>query len=178
MKRILQRIATIGTTVAVAAVGVVAIAQPASAISGSSVTTVYSTVGYCVKASAAIDHYVPGVWSGNLAYGNAYLFGIRFAGTSVICDAAKSGWGRVRVDVERWDGFGWRWCRGSGWAYGSFGWSSGELGGPYGPKVLLDYGGAVCGPGEYRSRVTAEYDTGSGWVGSARTVVSPWEFVP
>ncbi|MEV8443393.1 hypothetical protein AB0425_38970 [Actinosynnema sp. NPDC051121] len=46
----------------------------------------------------------------------------------------------------------WQFCRGSDWACGPFGWSSGEFGGPYGPPEILDYGGsASCGAGCHRA---------------------------
>ncbi|SCL28594.1 hypothetical protein GA0074692_2569 [Micromonospora pallida] len=177
-RRILQSVLS-----AVAAMLLVATtAQPASAWTWSSVTNVYYPIGssYCVRAQAGIDHFVPGSFSGNLAYSNAYLLRVR---VDIItgwrsCELAATGWGRARLDVQKWNGTAWTFCRGSGWAYGSFGWSSGELGGPYGPSQILDYGGsASCGQGYYRTIAFAEYEVSpSTWVGGS--VPSPYEWVP
>jgi hypothetical protein len=158
-----------------AALLLVMVAPSASALSASPITVVYSHVAYCVKASAAIDHFTGG-FSGNIGYANAYLASRSFTGS---CNGATTGWGRARLDVQVWnDSIGtWVFCRGSDWRYGQFGWSGGELGGPYGPQQLLDYGGAVCGPNYYRTVATAEYNvSGSTWVGGS--ISSPWEFVP
>jgi hypothetical protein len=58
-------------------------------------------------------------------------------------------------DVQR---SAWQFCRGSDWACGPFGWSSGEFGGPYGPPKILDYGGsASCGAGCHRAVAATEY---------------------
>ncbi|WBB80427.1 hypothetical protein O7606_03325 [Micromonospora sp. WMMD882] len=157
-------------------------AQPAAAWTWSPVTTVYSSVSssYCVRAQAGIDHFVPGSLSGNLAYANAYLLRVRVDLLTGFrsCELSATGWGRARLDVERWNGSTWTFCRGSGWAYGSFGWSGGEFPGPYGPSQILDYGGSSsCGQGYYRTRAFAEYETSpSTWVGG--NVVSGYEWVP
>ncbi|MGW4112436.1 hypothetical protein ACWEFJ_16300 [Actinosynnema sp. NPDC004786] len=148
-----------------------AVAGPASASVGTARTTVYSTVAYCVQASASIDTFTGG-FSGNLGYGNAYLVARDINGA---CNRATTGNGRARVDVQVWNGSAWQFCRGSDWAYGSFGWSSGEFGGPYGPARILDYGGASCGAGYYRAVATAEYSTGGGWVGGS--IASPYLWV-
>ncbi|MEV8440069.1 hypothetical protein AB0425_22050 [Actinosynnema sp. NPDC051121] len=144
----------------------------ASATTGTARTTVYSRVTYCVQASAAIDTFT-GTFSGNLGYANAYLVARDING---VCNRAMTGSGRARVDVQVWNGSAWQFCRGSDWAYGSFGWSSGELGGPYGPAKIVDYGGsASCGAGYYRAVAVAEYDTGQGWVGGS--IASPYLWV-
>lgn len=155
--------------------------QSASARSFSPVTTVYAPIGgyYCVRAEAGIDHYVPGTFSGNYAYANAYLLWVRvdLSGRRS-CELEMTGWGRTRLDVQKWNGSAWTFCRGSDWAYGNFGWSGGEMGGPTGPSKSLNYGGsAACGEGYYRTMATAEYEVSpSTWVGGS--VASPYEWVP
>jgi hypothetical protein len=154
-------------------------AQSASAWTWSPVTVVYSNVSYCVKAQAGIDHFTPGTFSGNLAYANGYLLARAPLIGGGPCDRAMTGEGRVRLVVQRWNDWdAWIFCRGSGWSYGQFGWSGGDLGGPYGPQQTLDYGGsASCGPGYYRTVATAErFLGGSTWVGGS--VASGYEFVP
>lgn len=144
----------------------------ASAGTGTARTTVYAGWTYCVQASAAIDTFTGG-FSGNLGYANAYLVARDLNGG---CNWKTTGSGRSRVDVQVWSGSAWQFCRGSDWAYGPFGWSSGEFGGPYGPAKILDYGGsASCGAGYYRAVATAEYDTGQGWVGGS--IPSPYLWV-
>ncbi|QQQ79398.1 hypothetical protein IOD16_13890 [Saccharothrix sp. 6-C] len=144
----------------------------ASAYTGTGRVTVYQTVAYCVQGAATIDHFSGG-FSGNIGYANAYLANRGITGA---CTLTATGNGRTRLDVQVWNGSAWAFCRGSDWKYGPFGWTSGEFGGPYGPQQLLDYGGSVCGPGYYRTVASAEYDTGSGWVGG--TVASGHEWVP
>jgi hypothetical protein len=151
--------------------------QSASAFTGSPVTVVRQTPSYCVKASATVDHYSGG-FSGNIAYANGYLLARMLTPTGLTgCDYAMTGDGRARVDVQVWNGSAWVFCRGSDWRYGTFGWSSGELGGPYGPQQLLDYGGSSsCGQGYYRAVATAEAFVNGSWVGGS--VASGYEFVP
>ncbi|MBW4716762.1 hypothetical protein [Saccharothrix obliqua] len=147
--------------------------QPASAMSGSGPKVVNSGFIHCVVGVATIDHWSPGVFSGNLGYADAYLYSRDLNGA---CTRPATGQGRARVDVQVWTDSGWSHCRGSDWAYGAFGWTGGELGGPYGPKKILDYGGsASCGAGYYRAVATVEHDNNGGWVGGS--VNSPYEWV-
>ena len=164
-------------TAALTVILMTVIPQSASAYSFSPVTTVYThpLATYCVKAKAGIDH-VSGPFSGNIAYADAYVVGY-----SVIsgCNVAHSGWARVRLDVQYWNGSSWIVCRATGWTYGQVGWVGGEFPGPTGPSTLLDYGGSgSCGQGYYRTIAFSEYggSTGTNWVGGS--VASPYEWVP
>ncbi len=124
-------------------------APPAGAWTWAKNVTVYHGANLCVRGDAGIDHRRPGVFSGNLAYGNVYaLDGSCGRGLT-----KPDGWAGVRLEVLKWNGSSWTRCRQTDWKYGPTGVSGGDLGGPYGPALVFDYGGASsCGAGVYGTR--------------------------
>ncbi|MEV0679100.1 hypothetical protein AB0I60_21530 [Actinosynnema sp. NPDC050436] len=150
---------------------VVVTAQPAGAVS-SGWKTVYSDLFVCLKGTTAITRRIPGTLDGNHATADANLFGYALDRS---CTRAATGYGRVRVEAERYyendDTSWWSTCRDSGWKYAAFGWRDGPFPGPYGPSVLLDYGGAVCGASYYRAEAFFEYLKDGAWTvaGSVRS---------
>jgi hypothetical protein len=134
---------------------------------------VYDGPGLCVQAHAGIDHFRPGFFSGNLAYGNTYAL-TQGCGSGL---TLPYGWAVVRVDVLKWTGSDWAFCRGTNWVYRNTGVSGGDVGGPYGPEGLLNYGGSSsCGAGWYGTLAHAYVWDGSAWRGGA--IWSGHEFVP
>src|ERR1700682_3921287 len=129
---------------------------------------VYDGPCLCVKGDAGIDHRQPGVFSGNLAYNETYAFS-QGCGSGLVL---PSGWAAARLDVYKWTGSAWALCRGTNWQYGPTGISGGDVGGPYGPSQVFDYGGSPsCGAGYYGT-FSFSYSGGgsgggggSGWAG-------------
>ncbi|WP_147450932.1 hypothetical protein [Streptomyces hoynatensis] len=147
-------------------------AQPAQAWTWSPRTTVYNGATLCVQGEAGIDHVIPGVFSGNLAYADAYAL----AGGCGSGLTLPDGYAAVRLEVQKWDGSGWFVCRSTDWTYGPTGVSGGDVGGPYGPSQILDYGGASsCGAGYYGTMAYAYVLENGSWHGGG--VWSGYELV-
>jgi hypothetical protein len=131
---------------------------------------VYDGPGLCVQGDAGIDHRQPNVFSGNLAYDGTYAL-------SQGCGAGLNlpyGRAAARLDVYKWTGSDWAFCRGTNWQYGATGVNEW---GPWGPAQILDYGGSSsCGAGFYGTQAYAYVWDGSAWRGGA--VWSGFEFVP
>lgn len=143
-------------------------ASPAHAWTWNRGVTVYDAGGLCVRGDAGIDHFIPGSFSGNLAYANAYALS-GGCGTGLVGQSAA-----VRLDVERWNGTSWVACRSTDWKYGTTGVSQW---GPTGPEQQLDYGGsASCGAGWYRTIAAVFVWDGAAWRGGG--ISSGAEFVP
>ncbi|MDP9848679.1 hypothetical protein [Streptosporangium lutulentum] len=138
--------------------------QPAYAWTWASNVTVYNGQGLCVQGTAGIDHRIPGNFSGNLAYANTYA---RSGGCGTGL-TKPDGSARVRLEVLKWNGSTWNVCRSTAWKYGPTGISGGDVGGPYGPSQVFDYGGSSsCGPGFYGTRAYAQVHDGSAWRGGS-----------
>ncbi|MCA6091363.1 hypothetical protein LE181_04150 [Streptomyces sp. SCA3-4] len=137
--------------------------QPAYAWTWVRNATVYNGAGLCVQGDAGIDHVRPGVFSGNLAYGNVYA---RSGGCGAGLTNTSPTAAAVQVEVWKWNGSSWTKCRSTDWKYGPTGVSGGDLGGPYGPGWVFDYGGASsCGAGFYETRAHVYVWDGSEWRG-------------
>lgn len=135
--------------------------------------TVYDGPGLCVKGDAGIDHFQQGSFSGNLAYDGTIALS-QGCGAGLIL---PNGWAAARLDVYKWTGSNWAFCRGTNWQYGPTGISGGDVGGPFGPSQILDYGGSSsCGSGYYGTLAFAFAWDGSAWRGGS--VWSGNEFVP
>jgi hypothetical protein len=148
-------------------------AQTASAYTFSGFATVYDNnvpiTGICVQGQAGIDHFVPGFFSGNLAYADTRALSPSCGGGLT----KPNGSAAVRLDVEVWTGTAWAICRSTDWTYGATGVNQW---GPWGPSISLDYGGASsCGPGYYRTRAYSYIWHISIWRGGS--VVSGYEYV-
>jgi len=145
--------------------------QPVSAWTWSNRVTVYNGAGLCVQSRAGIDHFKPGLFSGNLAYAETYALS---QGCGVGLNK-PNGWAAVRLDVYKWTGSSWVVCRSTNWKYGATGTNQW---GPWGPGEVFDYGGSSsCGPGYYGTLAysyvldgTATWRGGSSWSG--------YEYVP
>ncbi|MCQ8774398.1 hypothetical protein [Streptomyces telluris] len=134
--------------------------QSAHAYTWARGVTLYNGPGLCVQGDAGIDHARPNVFSGNLAYGNAYAL-TQGCGTGLTKPASQAG---VQVHVFRWNGSEWQLCRSSDWKFGPTGQTGGDLGSPYGPSIVFDYGGsASCGPGSYGAQAHVMVWDGSQW---------------
>ncbi|WP_159001448.1 hypothetical protein [Streptomyces sp. SBT349] len=148
-------------------------AQPAHAWTWANGVTVYNGAGLCVRGNAGIDHFIPGSFSGNLAYADTFAL-------SAGCGAGLTlpdGWAAVRLEVQKWNGSAWTVCRSTDWEYGPTGVSGGEFGGPWGPSQILDYGGSSsCGAGWYGTMAYAYAHDGTAWRGGG--VWSGQEHVP
>jgi hypothetical protein len=149
--------------------------NPVSAWTWSNKTTVYSAPLLCIQGQAGIDHYQPGLFSGNLAYANTYAL----AGYAVSGGCSKgldkpNGSAAVRLDVYKWTGSTWVVCRGTNWKYGATGTNQW---GPWGPSEVFDYGGSsACGAGYYGTMAYSYVWDGSAWRGGS--VWSGYEYVP
>jgi|SRR5271165_1307822 len=136
-------------------------------------STVYNGPGLCVQGDAGIDHWQPNVFSGNLAYDETYAL-------SQGCGAGltlPAGWAAARLDVYKWTGTQWAVCSGTNWQFGPTGISGGDVGGPFGPSQIFNYGGSSsCGSGWYGTLASAYVWDGSAWRGNG--VWSGAEFVP
>jgi hypothetical protein len=135
---------------------------------------VYDGPGLCVLGDAGIDHLVPNSFSGNLAYAETYAVsqGCGPIGLSLpYPDAA------ARLDVWKWTGSTWAVCNGTEWLFGATGNSSSEVGGPWGPQQIFNYGGPICGSGWYGTLAWAYVRDANGvWRGGGTW--SGYEFVP
>ena len=133
----------------------------------------YNGAGLCVQGDAGIDHWQPNVFSGNLAYDETYAL-------SQGCGAGltlPAGWAAARLDVYKWTGTQWAVCSGTNWQFGPTGISGGDVGGPFGPAQVFNYGGSSsCGSGWYGTLASAYVWDGSAWRGSG--IWSGAEFVP
>jgi hypothetical protein len=144
-------------------------ARSASAWTWSPFVTVYNGPGLCVQSQAGIDHRMPGVFSGNLAY--AYTHALS-EGCGVGLNK-PDGSAAVRLEVYKWTGSSWAICQGTDWKYGATGTTQF---GPWGPEEGFDYGGvASCGPGYYGTLAYSYIWDGSGWRGGSAW--SGYEFV-
>jgi hypothetical protein len=147
----------------------VATAVSAQAWTWNNQVTVYNGSDLCVKGTAGIDHVIPGLFSGNLAY--SYAYALRPG-----CGAGLNlpyGWAATRLDVYKWTGTQWAICRGSSWAYGSTGTDQWGL---TGPQQILDYGRpTTCGRGYYGTLAYAYVWNGSAW--RSGSVWSGYEYV-
>lgn len=147
--------------------------------SGPRIVWSHSLSTYCVKAVASFDHHEPGTLSMDVARAEAYAQG--WSTLAGGCTLPRTGWARVRLVVEVWDGNStWLHCNGTSWVYGPVGWDSSDLPGPTGPEAQLDYSGwDLCGRQKYyRTVAYGEYGgaTGESWVGGS--VASPYEYLP
>jgi hypothetical protein len=131
--------------------------------------TVYNGTGLCVQGEAGIDHVKPGTFSGNLAYSGTYA---RAQG----CGAGLNlpdGWAATRLDVFKWTGSAWAFCRGTNWKFGATGVNQW---GPWGPEEVFNYGGVgSCGRGWYGTTASVYVWDGGAWRGGG--VWSGNEFV-
>ncbi|SEM27921.1 hypothetical protein [Nonomuraea pusilla] len=132
--------------------------QPAQAYTQRTFVTVAQGSSYCVQATAGIDHYTPGVWSSNHAWGTTYVL-------EADCVTPKVTQARISLEVQRWYGTRWDWCVGGGyWREGTTG---SDAWGPTGPSVDSTYrigttspdgSSTWCGgPGWYRTKVQAQF---------------------
>ncbi|RMB81383.1 hypothetical protein CTZ28_34710 [Streptomyces shenzhenensis] len=151
----------------------VVLPQSAQAWSFTGIVKVKQAATYCVGDQAGIDHLTPGLFSGNLAYGDAYAF-------EADCVTPKVMQARSRLDVRFWSEAqnAWITCRSTGWTYGTTGH---DMWGPTGPASLLSYGGPVCGVGWYATRAYAEVWVpnilivgGGFWSGGSTTSAYEW----
>lgn len=135
--------------------------------------TVYDGPGLCVQGSAGIDHQQPNVFSGNLAYADTYALS-QGCGVGLTLPASRAA---TRLDVWKFNGTEWAVCSGTNWLFGATGISGGDVGGPFGPSQIFNYGGSrSCGPGWYGTVASAFVWDGSAWRGNG--VWSGPEFVP
>ncbi|MEU9888816.1 hypothetical protein [Sphaerisporangium sp. NPDC051011] len=149
--RVIQRVRRVAAVALAALVAVVALpAGPARAWTWQYRVVVFQSSLYCIKADAGIDHWQPGVFSGNLAYVNTYVF----MGDCVTVRVLEA---RVSLQVQKFDEATgkWRTCKSSDYVYGMTG---SDVWGPYGPGTAVNYGGSACGPGAgwYRTKARAE----------------------
>ena len=162
----LRRAATLALSGIAALLITVSTASPAHAWTFSGWVTVYNGDDLCVQGQAGIDHAVPGTASENLAY----------AATQALTEGCGAALGNrlaaVRLDVFRWTGTTWLVCRSTEWTYGT---TAGQ-GVPNGPSQAFNYGGAVCGSGNYGTMAYAFVLDGAQWRGGA--VWSGSEFLP
>lgn len=143
-------------------------ASPAHAWTWNRGVTVYDAGGLCVRGDAGIDHFIPGSFSGNIAYANVYAL------TGGCTSGLANQWAAVMLTVYRHNGSAWVACRSTDWKYGTTG--VGQWG-PTGPEQSLDYGGsASCGAGWYQTAADVYVSDGIDWRGGR--VWSGAEFVP
>jgi hypothetical protein len=136
-------------------------------------STVYNGPGLCVQGDAGIDHLVPNLFSGNLAYDGTYALS-QGCGTGL---TLPNGWAATRLDVYKWTGTEWAICRGTNWQFGPTGISNGDIFFLTGPSQILNYGGsAACGSGSYGTQAFSYAWDGSAWRGGG--VWSGFESVP
>ena len=148
-------------------------ADPAFAWTWVYKVTVYNGPGLCVQGDLGIDHRVPNAFSGNLAYDGTYARGQGCSGAGLTLPA---GFAAARLDVFKWTGSTWAFCRGTNWQYGATG---NDQWGPTGPGQVFDYGGSPsCGPGYYGTLAYAYVwdSAASAWRGGG--VWSGYELVP
>jgi hypothetical protein len=135
------------------------IASPAHAWTWNRGVTVYNGADFCVRGDAGIDHVIPGAFSGNLAYADAFALTAGCGGGLANRSAA------VRLEVYHWTGSAWAICRSTDWQYGTTGVNQW---GPTGPEQVLNYGGsASCGSGLYGTVGYAFVWDGAAWRGGS-----------
>lgn len=133
--------------------------QSASASTRATGVTLYNGPGLCVRGDAGIDQTRPNSLNRNHAYATTYAL-------SQGCGAGLNkpdGWAAVKLEVFKWTGSSWAFCRGTNWKHGATGTNQWGL---LGPSQLLDYGGSSsCGPGFYGTMGHSYVWDGSAWRG-------------
>ncbi|GAA0826686.1 hypothetical protein GCM10009525_21530 [Streptosporangium amethystogenes subsp. fukuiense] len=149
----------------------VAMPQPAQAYTQQHQVTVERGASFCARATAGIDHRVPGTLSGNQAWARAYAL----AGDCTTVHGARA---RVRLEVQKWNASraAWEVCAAASWVEGTTGRDQFGL---TGPSVGLTY--TPCGPGWRQTKAEAQsyrYVDSAGrflWFGG--TLYSGYEWV-
>lgn len=125
----------------------VAVPQSAQAYTQQSLVTVEQQATFCIKADAGIDHFTPGVFSGNNAWARVYAFA---ADCATVLPAMQV---RVKLEVRKWNesSSAWVTCKTTDWAYGT---TSRDQFGPVGPGVHTGY--TPCGSGWHQTKAQAQ----------------------
>ncbi|WP_433349791.1 hypothetical protein ACQP25_37980 [Microtetraspora malaysiensis] len=125
--------------------------QPAQAYTQNTFVTLAKGIGYCIQATAGIDHRQPGIFSANQGWGAVYAL-------TGDCKTGQVMQARIRIEVQIWDPNHKIWRIRAKYPEKDyvyvFGMTGSDAWGPTGPQVRVDYG--ELGYGYHRTKVDAQ----------------------